>query len=115
MRLNICLVNKVQAVLVAEVIPLWCIRIVASTHCVDVKLLHYTDVLNHTLASHHIALQWVHLVAVYALDKHRLTIDEQLRVLNLRCAETYALGVCLCGLLAVAYAYHNLIEVWLLG
>ena len=87
----------------------------AGADSVDVELFHYLDVLNHTLASHHIALQRIHLVTVYTLNQYWLTIYKQLCVLNLRCAETNSLGIRLGCLFAVACADYHLVEVWLLG
>ena len=60
----------------------------AGTNGVDIELFHNADVLNHALTRNHVAAIGVHLVAVCALDEHRLTVDEELRVLDFHLAES---------------------------
>ena len=109
-RLDVGLVDDVQSILITQVIPLGRVGIVARTNGVDVKLLHQFDILNHSLARHHKALQRIHLVTIHTLDQHGLTIHQQQSILNLRCAETHSLRIRL-----AIDAYHHLIQIRCLG
>ena len=41
--------KRQDTILIAELIPAWIIRIVASTDSVDIQALHNLDILNHAL------------------------------------------------------------------
>ena len=84
--------SHIKTIFVAEVIPHGVIGIVAGTHSVDVQAFHNLNVLNHTLAADHISAIGIHLVAVGSLDEYRLTIHQQLRILDFHAAETNLLG-----------------------
>ena len=86
--LDVGLGHHIDAVLVAEVIPVVVIRIVAGTHRIEVELLHDLDVLLHTGAGDYVTSVRIQLVAVGALDEDGLAVDEQLGVLDLDLAET---------------------------
>ena len=112
MRRLVCLGHNVNAVLVAQVVPHRVVGIMARAHGIDVELFHYADVLHHTFAAHHVAAIGVYLMAVGTLDKHGLTINQQLRVAYLNLSETHLLVgyghvcilVCLLRLLSFLYA-----------
>ena len=99
--------RDVNAVLVAEVVPSWVVRIVARAHGVDVEALHYLDVLYHAVHGHHVASIRIHLVPVGTLYEHRLAVHEQLRVLYLHLSEAHLLRYHLHHV-ALAVFHHRL-------
>ena len=90
-RLLVCLGHNINSVFVAQVVPHRIVGIMAGAHSVDVQLFHDADILNHAFAAHHISAIGVYLVAVGTLDKHRLTVNQQLRVAYLNLSETHFL------------------------
>ena len=56
--------NEIDAQFVAHMIPLRIVGVVAGAHGVNIKTLHQHDVLQHTLATHHITAVGVHLMSV---------------------------------------------------
>ena len=90
-RLLVCLGHNVNSVLVAQVVPHGVVGIMARAHGIDVELFHYADVLHHTFAAHHVSAVGVYLMAVGSLDKHGLTVNQQLRVAYLNLSETHLL------------------------
>ena len=87
-RLDISLCNYVETVFVAELVPIAVVRIVAGAHCVDIVLLHYGDVLKHTLAAYHITSVRVNLVAGHTLEVNRLAVYEHKCSADFNLAET---------------------------
>ena len=86
--LLVSLSNHIDTILIAELIPAWIIRIVAGTDSVDIQALHNLDILNHALHAQYVTSIWVNLMTVGTLDKHRLTVDKELLVLDFHLAET---------------------------
>ena len=84
--------HHIDAVTVAQVIPLRIVAVVTGAHSIDVEALHDLKVLNHALAAHHVAAVGIHFVAVGALDEHGLTVDEQLGILDFHFAEAHFVG-----------------------
>ena len=82
--------HYIEAILVAEVVPIGIVGIVAGAHCVEVELLHDLHVLQHAVAADHVASVGVEFVAVGTLDEDGLAIDVHLCVLDFNLAETYA-------------------------
>ena len=78
MTFKICFGTDIEAILVAKVIPVIVVGIMASTHGIDVHLLHLEYILQHTFSTHHISSIGVKLMSVSALDQDGLTIDKQL-------------------------------------
>ena len=76
--LEVGLGHHVDAVLVAEVVPVAVVRIVAGADCVDIELLHDEDVLQHPLPGHDVTAVRVQFVAVGALEQDRLAVHEEL-------------------------------------
>ena len=76
--LEVGLGHHVDAVLVAEVVPIVVVGIVAGADCVDIELLHDEDVLQHPLPGHHVTAVRVQFVAVGALEQDRLAVHEKL-------------------------------------
>ena len=89
-RLDVRLVDDVQAEPVAELEPVRVVRIVRRAHGVDVELLHQPHVPLHQLARDRAAARVVVLVPVDAGDQHGLAVDEQLAVANLDVAGSRA-------------------------
>ncbi len=87
--LDVGLGGDIQAIAVAEVVPVGIVGVVACAHGVEVKLFHQLDILKHALLAHHISAVGVELVAVGALYQHGLAVDEQLAVLYLHAAEAH--------------------------
>ena len=88
MTLLVSLSNHIDTILIAELVPAWIIRIVAGTDSVDIQAFHHLDVLNHALHTQNVTAVRVNLMTVGTLDKHRLTIDKELLVLDFHLAET---------------------------
>ena len=87
--LLVSLSYHIDTILIAELVPAWIVRIVAGTDSVDIQALHNLDVLNHALHAQYITSIRVNLMTVGTLDKHRLTVDKELLVLDFHLAETY--------------------------
>ena len=83
--------RDVETILVAEFVPYGVVGIVACSDGVDVQTLHYLDVLNHTLTSHNVATIWIYLMTIGTLNEYRLSVDEQLTVLDFNLAEAHLL------------------------
>ncbi len=98
-RLDVRLVDRVEAVAVAQVEPVRVVGVVRGADGVDVVLLHQAGVRLHRLARDHAAVQVVVLVAVDAVDQHRLAVHEQATVADLDGAEADAAGDALVPLL----------------
>ena len=87
-RLDVGLVDHVEAVAVAEVQPARVVGIVAGADRVDVELLHDADIPQHLGFRDHVAARGGHLVAVGALDQDGLAVDQQLPAFDLHRPET---------------------------
>jgi len=82
-RLDVRLVDDVQAEPVAELEPVRVVRIVRRAHGVDVELLHQLHVPLHQLPGDRASACVIVLVPVDPGDQHGLAVDEQLTVANL--------------------------------
>ena len=101
MRFEVSLSGDVDTVFIAKVIPARITWIVAGANGVDVQLLHDFDVLDHALQAHNVSTVRIHLVAVGTLHQHRLSVNEQLCVLDLHVSESHFLRNHLSGALLV--------------
>ena len=90
--LQIRLAEHIDSILIAQLVPQIGIGIVAGSYRIDIELLHKRDVLNHTLPGDYIASVGVQFVAVGTLDKHRLPVDQKLRIDNLNLSESHFEG-----------------------
>ena len=77
-RLDVGLVPHIEAVLVAQLIPVFIVGVVACAHGVDAHLLHHLDVVHHLIAGHVLTPLGAMLVAVDAADGHGLAVDAEL-------------------------------------
>ncbi len=85
--LEVGLVDEVEAVPVAEVVPLGIVGIVGRPHRVDVVLLHQLDVVDHQVPGQMVPGVGVVLVTVDALDEDGAPVHEQPPVTDLHLAE----------------------------
>ena len=91
MRFEVCLSGDVDTVFITKVIPARITWIVAGANGIDVQLLHDLDILDHALQAHYVSTVRIHLVAVGTLNQYRLSVNEQLCVLDLHFAESHLL------------------------
>ena len=75
MDFEIRLIDNVNAVFIAQIIPVRTVRVMRRAHGVDVVLLHDADVCLHDLARHGVPVFGVRLVAVDAAQGNRLPVD----------------------------------------
>lgn len=87
--LGVGLVEHVDAILVAEVVPKGRLRIVAGAHGVEVVLLEHADIAHHGLAVYHMSVGLMVLMDIGAVDFHRFAVYEQLAVADFHRAESY--------------------------
>ena len=113
--LNVCLCCHIDTIFITQLIPTWVIGIVRSTHSIHVQLLHYLNVLNHAVNTHHIATIRVEFVTVHTLDEDGLTIHEQLLVFDFHLTEANALRDTFQELAAIIQGDAEIVEVRSLG
>ena len=115
-RLDVSLVDYVEAIFVAHFIEIGGLRIVAGADGVHIGTLHLLEIFHEVVARAHMAQNRIVLVEVYALDEHILAIHKQHTVLNLRCAETHLVACSLDGVaLSVFEGSHHSVEIRGLG
>ena len=88
-RLDVRLGHDIDAVFVAEVVPVIVIGIVRGAYRIDIELLHDADVLLHARPGHDIAPVGVQFVPVRALEQNGLAVHQDLGVLYLHLAEAH--------------------------
>ena len=108
-RLDVGLINHVEAIFVAHFIEIGGLRIVAGANGVHIGTLHLLEIFHEVVARAHMAQNRIVLVEVYALCEYILAIHKQHAVLNLRGAESYLVA---CSLDGVAFGvleggYHS--------
>ena len=114
-RLDVGLVDDIQAVAVAELVPEGVVGVVAGTYSVDIQLLHHAHVAQHLLSRHAVRPVRAHLVTVHALDEYGPAVDQQLRVLDFHAAETHVQAGGFHGLAPGERAHAEGVEIGLLG
>ena len=80
MALDIGFGTEVDAVFVAEFIPIGVVGIMAGAHGIDVHLLHLLDVLEHALTADDVTSIGVHFVAIDAFDEDWFAVDQKLSI-----------------------------------
>ena len=75
MTFRICLAHHIQAILIAEVIEVFVVRIVRGTDRVEVPCLHHLDVFLIDFLRHIFASERIGIVAVRAAEQQRLAVD----------------------------------------
>ena len=114
-RLEVALVDQVDAVAVAEVVPARIVRVVAGAHGVEVVALEQEDVLDHALERHGAAELGVRLVAVAALEDDAPAVDLQDAVDDVHLLEADVERRGHRGALPGVRADHQTVEVRILG
>ena len=107
MRLAIGLIHHIHTHRVAKLIPTRTIRIVSQTNGIDVRLLHQSQILKHTLFRHHTSRIGVVLVTVDTTNLDRLSVDEQLPTLDGNGAEPHLLRHALNGFPVEVLKFHQ--------
>ena len=92
MTLDVGFCHHIDAILVAQIIPVVVVWIVRGAHSVDVKLLHDLDVLQHALLRHHVATVWIQFMTVGSLEEHGLSVHQHLCILDFYLAEAHLDG-----------------------
>ncbi len=87
--LYISLVDDIHAIYIAEFIPPRIIRIMRSTHTVDVVLFHKLQITDHRGLINHMTGARIMLVAVHTFDIYRFAIHKKLRMFDLTLTKTY--------------------------
>ena len=115
-RLDVRLVDDVEAVLVGEVVPARVVGVVAGPHAVHVRLLHQLDVAAHRGLGDVAARRRIVLVAVHAPEDDGDVVHQQQPALHLHPPEAHALGDDLRGVAArVQQGEHHRVELRRLG
>ena len=110
-RFDVSLSYHIDTVFVAKFIPVCIVRIVTSTDGVDIEFLHYLDILKHTFARNDITSVRVHFVTVSSLEQYRLTVDENLRVLDFHFSESYFYRYYFCHFITFLHASTQCIKI----
>ncbi|VGP41959.1 hypothetical protein SB00175_04102 [Klebsiella oxytoca] len=88
MGFYIGLINDVQAVAVAQLVPAWGVWIMRAAYGVKVVLLHQQNILHHILFGNDLSALVVMLVTVDAADQQRFAVQQQQAVFDFNAAET---------------------------
>ena len=88
MRLDVGLVDDIESVAVAQVVPIGIVGIVGATHRIDVVLLHQLYIFQHQLLAHGAAAVG-ELVAVHPLDQDGHPVDAEAALLDFRGLEAH--------------------------
>ena len=91
MTLDVGFGYDVDTIFITQIVPTRIVAIVTGTHGIHVQLLHYLDVFDHALYADEITSIGIEFMAVSALEKDGLTIDEDLRILDFNATEAYTL------------------------
>ena len=89
MRFVVSLVDDVDAIFVAQFVPINIIRIMAGAHGVDVVFEHYLNIQLHSLPIDVLSGCSAVFVTVHALHHDRFSVNLKQSVLNLNGAESY--------------------------
>ena len=90
--LDVRLVDEIEAVPIAELVPALVVGVVGEAHRVEIVPLHDLDVADHVRQVEGLAHPLVVLVAIDALDEDSLAVDEEGAVPDLDAAEAEAAG-----------------------
>ena len=80
LRLQVRFIDHVDAVAIAQFVPVRMVRVMGSTHGVDVEALHQQDVLQHGLAWNRAAEAGVVFVAVHTFEQDGHTVHQETAV-----------------------------------
>mmetsp|Transcript_19423 Transcript_19423/g.67674 ORF Transcript_19423/g.67674 Transcript_19423/m.67674 type:complete len:215 (+) Transcript_19423:2978-3622(+) len=76
MTLDVRLGNQVQAVFVTELVPHWVVRVMGTTHRIEVVSLHELDVLQHCLTPYDVSRLRIVLMSIHASDGQLLAVEQ---------------------------------------
>ena len=121
MALDVGLILKIDAVLVAQIVPVGSVGIVTVAYVVDIATLHKEHFVLHLLACHIVACSRIVLMTVHTLHLDGLTVEIIVAscqselvlfgrcILNLYLAEAYVCRECLycIALLVLQFAYES--------
>ena len=114
--LDVGLVDEIETIFGTQVIPFRIVGIMATTHGIDICLLHQLDILQHALHRDGTSVMGVVLMAVDTLYLQRHAIDKKLPIAHLHRAEAEGMDERLhLPALAVECRHHELIADGLLG
>ena len=92
MRLQVRLVDDVQAVFVTQIEESRVVRVVARANGVDVELFAQSYIRDHVLHRHRAARVWAELVTVHSSEDQALIVESEHAVDDLKTAEAHALA-----------------------
>ena len=98
MSFYVSLIHQVDAILVTKVIPKRVIRIVRTSHGIDIETLQESEVVHHDILGCHMSQRVVGLMSVHTFYIYYLTIHHQTAILYLDLTEAH---IRLDGVLAV--------------
>ena len=107
---DVGLIDDIESEFVAEFEESRIIRIVGSSHGIDVGALHLEQVGTHVLAGHVVTGQRVVIVAVHAFEEDRLAVVQELAIADFVAAET-RLAAVMRDLAAIGSRKHDMITV----
>ena len=116
MRFKICLVENVDAVLVAEIVPAVVVGIVAGADRIVIELLHHADVADHGLQGEGLPGPAVVFMPVHALDENASAVEQKVAPLQTDVPEADPFHAAVQQLAFRAEKFHGQkIEIRLLG
>ena len=77
-RFDVGLIDHIEPVLIAQLIPAGNIRIMTGPDCIDVELFHQPDVLDHAFFRDHASGLGLMFMPVHTFNHDRTTVDQQL-------------------------------------
>ena len=121
MALDVGLILKIDAVLIAQIVPVWSVGIVTVAHVVDVAALHKEHFVLHLLTRYVVACSRIVLMTVHTLHLDGLSVEIIVAacqselvlfgrcILNLYLAEAYVCRECLyrIALLVLQFAHES--------
>ncbi len=82
MRLDVCLIDDVQPVLVTQIQERWIVRVVAGAHCIAVVLLHRNHIGTHVVPGYRFTSLRMMIVAIYSANSDALIVDPYFAVFH---------------------------------
>ena len=108
--LDVRLRSEVDSIAVAEIVPQAVVGIVTRAHGVHVVAFHERNVSHHVIERHCAPVLRARLVAVHALELHRLAVDENAVAVDSLLLEAYSLRAHV-----AAFRHDERVEVRILG
>ncbi len=112
MAFLIGLCHHIKSIFVTQIIPDRIVGIVTSTNSINIKSLHQLDVLYHSITTDNISTVGIHLMSVDTFNVNRLSIDQQLAVLDFNLFETNLLRNHFNDLVLVLHRCNKSKKIW---